>query len=72
MNNVTVKKLDGSTVTMPYEDLCHDLGFISKVRFVEVTNRHTVTYSCGKPEEVRALARACRERGYVAAKSLVG
>jgi hypothetical protein len=66
----TRRKTKMNNVTMSYEDLCRDLGFIPKVRFVEVTNRHTVTYSCGKPEEVRALARACRERGYVAARSL--
>ena len=70
MKKILVKKLDGSTVTITYEELCHDLGFIPSVRFVEVTNRHTVTFTCGKPDEIRALRKACRERGYVAAKSL--
>lgn len=70
MKNVMVKKVDGSAISLTYEELCHDLGFLPAIRFVKVTNRHTVTFTCGKLNEIRALRKACKDRGYVMAKSL--
>lgn len=70
MKNVMVKMVDGSAASLTYDELCHDLGFLPAVRFVKVTNRHTVTFTCGKLNEIRALRKACRDHGYVMAKSL--
>lgn len=54
-----------------YEAICHELGFIPEVHFVEITNRGTITYTVGKPQEVRALLNAVIEHGYKPAKSLL-
>jgi hypothetical protein len=70
MNNVSVKRTDGSVVTMSYDNLCHDLGIIPSIRFVAVTSRQTISYTAGKPNEIRYLARMCKEKGYVPAKAL--
>lgn len=70
MKKVNVKKVDGTTVTMSYDELCHDLGIIPSIKFVAVTSRQTVSFSAGKPDEIRYLARMCKEKGYVPAKAL--
>lgn len=56
---------------MTYDEVCHDLGFIPDVHFVRVTTRGTISFTCGKPDEVRALLSAVRRQGYVAEKNLV-
>ena len=69
MKNVNVKKTDGTTVTMSYEDLCHDLGIIPSIKFVAVTSRQTISYTVGKPDEIGYLKSMCRKKGYVMAKA---
>lgn len=49
---------------MTYEDVCKDLGFLPGVSFVHITKTGTISYTCGKPEEIRALYRAVEEKGY--------
>ena len=61
---------DGTVRIESYEQVCKNLGFDSDSHFVKVTNRGTVTYTVGKPNEIRALKKACRENGYKMAKSL--
>lgn len=41
------------------------------VHFVKITSRGTITFSAGKPQEVRALLNAVVEHGYKPAKSLL-
>jgi hypothetical protein len=54
-----------------YESICRELGFIPDVHFVEITNRGTITFTAGKPQEVKALLQAVRNCGYIPAKSLI-
>lgn len=65
-----VKTADGATVALTYEELCKRLGFIPEVEFVELTNAETVTFSIGKPEEVKALYAAVLREGFKPAKAL--
>lgn len=62
--------LNGTVREESYEEVCENLGFIAEVHFVKITTRGTITFTCGKPEEIRALRQACRENGYKMAKSL--
>lgn len=55
---------DWHKVTMTYDELCHDLGFIPETHFVEVTKAGTIYGTFGKPEEFQALRAAAQEKGY--------
>ena len=65
-----IKTADGATVALTYEELCKRLGFIPETEFVELTNAGTVTFSIGKPEEIKALYAAVLRKGFMPAKSL--
>ena len=65
-----IKTADGATVALTYEELCKRLGFIPKVEFVELTNAGTVSFSIGKPEEIKALYAAVLREGFKPAKAL--
>lgn len=54
-----------------YEDVCHDLGFAPEVQFVKITTRGTISFTCGRPSEVRLLLTACREHGYKPSRALI-
>lgn len=54
-----------------YDEVCHDLGFEPECGFVEITTRGTITFTCGHPEDIRALYAACLRRGYKPARSLI-
>lgn len=66
-----VKIATGETVKLSYETICHTLGFVPEVRFVEITNRGTIGFSVGKPNEIKALLSACQKVGYVPSKKLI-
>lgn len=53
-----------------YDAVCHDLGFNADVHFVEITTRGTITFTVGKPNEIRALYRAVLDKGYKPAREL--
>lgn len=61
---------NGEKIEMTYDEICHDLGFCPAVRFVDITPRGTVTFTAGRPEEVRALYQAVKDRGYKPAQKL--
>lgn len=65
-----VKTADGATVTLTYEELCKRLGFIPEVEFVELTNAGTITFTVGKPEEIKALYAAVLREGFKPARNL--
>ena len=54
-----------------YEYYCHRLGINPDIHFVKITNAGTISFSCGKPDEVRYLLKMCRENGYKPSKKLV-
>ena len=61
----------GEKVQKSYEDICRDLRINPDSNFVKVTNRGTITFTCGKPDEVRNLLSMCMYAGYKPAKSLL-
>ena len=54
----------GHIIDMPYEDICHDLGFAPETHFVEVNRSGSISFSVGKPQEIRHLIRMIKEKGY--------
>lgn len=66
-----VKKIDGTFFEMQYDDVCKSLGFVANVRFVEITNHGTISFTVGKPNEVKALLASCQRCGYVPSGKLV-
>ena len=65
-----IKTADGATVALTYEELCKRLGYVPEVEFVELTNAGTVTFTIGKPEEIKALYAAVLREGFKPARSL--
>lgn len=61
---------DGSGKVMTYDEVCHALGFVPECHFVKLTNRGTVSFTIGKPDEIRALKNACLEAGFKMSKKL--
>lgn len=54
-----------------YDKICHELGFNPAAHFVKITSRNTISFTCGKPDEIFALYRAVRDNNYIASKALV-
>lgn len=63
--------VNGENKEMEYNEICEDLGFIPGIHFVKVTNRGTISFTAGKPNEVKALYRSVVDHGYKPAKNLV-
>ena len=63
-------KQNGVMVDKSYEDVCHDLGFFPSINFVDITKNGTITFTCGKPDEIYALFAACNSKGYSPSKRL--
>ena len=55
---------DGDLTEIEYETLCRDLGFSPESGFVVVTTRGTITFSIGKPSEIKELYAAVMNGGY--------
>lgn len=51
--------------------IAEQLGYDPTVHFVELTNRGTVSFTCGKPEEVRGLLRAVLAANMTPSKALI-
>lgn len=62
---------NGEKKQMSYEEICKELGFIAACKFVKVTTRGTISFSVGKPDEIRALLNAVVKNGFKPAASLV-
>lgn len=61
----------GERVPMSYEEICERLGgYIASIGFVRVTSAGTIAYTCGRPEEIKALCRDAKDAGFVPAKSM--
>lgn len=54
-----------------YEAICHRLGFIPEVHFVRITRAGLISFTCGKPDWVRALLSACRREGLTPSRDLI-
>ena len=62
---------NGEKIEMVYEDICNALGFIASSHFVEITTRGTITFTLGKPYEIRSLLAEVKDNGFKPSKSLV-
>lgn len=62
---------NGEKKQMSYEEICKELGFIAACEFVKITNRGTITFTLGKPDEVRALYKSVLDCGFKPAASLL-
>jgi len=56
---------------MTYTEVCEKLGYRSEVNFVVLTNRGTVSFTCGKPEEIRTLLKRVQDAGMKPSRELV-
>jgi hypothetical protein len=54
-----------------YEEICQRLGMRADIHFVKITSRGTITFTAGKPDEIRALHAAVLRCGMTPAKSLI-
>ena len=61
---------NGELVKMTYAEICHDLGFRPECTYVDITTSGSITFTCGKTDEAKALAEACRQNGYKVSKRL--
>jgi hypothetical protein len=57
-------------MTDRYRETCAKLGFDADVKFVEILPDGTISYTCGKPDEIRALLAACKRHGFKASDAL--
>ena len=62
---------NGEKIEMVYEDICNALGFIASSNFVEITTRGTITFTLGKPYEIRNLLASVKDNCFKPAKSLI-
>jgi hypothetical protein len=62
---------NGNKVEMEYGDICKELGFVPESHFVEVTTRGSITFTVGKPDEIKDLYKAVVDNGYKASAKLV-
>lgn len=62
--------LNGKYCSMSYDEICHDLGYIPEVRFVHVTSTGSISYTVGKPQEIRSLYSAVISNGYKPSRML--
>lgn len=61
----TIITTDDDIKSVPYEDLCHELGIKPAAGFVQVDEDGRIGFTAGKDWECRALASAVRAHGYV-------
>lgn len=60
----------GEEKEMSYEDVCKALGFIPEIGFVDITDTGAITFTIGKPEEIKKLHSNCQSRGFKISKRL--
>ena len=46
-----------------YIETCKRLGFRPEIQFVKLNSNGSIGFTCGKPEEIRSLARAVEREG---------
>ena len=63
---------DNKLISMSYEDVCADLGYMPEAKFVKVTNRGTITFTVGRTSEIKRLYRNVIDKKYKPTKEFVG
>jgi spore coat protein U-like protein len=67
-------KLQNGEFTEPitYAEVCHRLNINPDVQFVKINAKSgTISFTCGKPQEISYLLSAVKSAGYVPAKRLL-
>ena len=54
-----------------YSEICKLLGFDASSKFVEITKNGSVGFTCGKPDEIRALYHASVTNGLRPSRELL-
>lgn len=67
----TVKTVDGGKVFLTYAELCQELGFTPESDFVCLTNSGTITFTKGKPTNIRKLYATVKTSRFIPANSLI-
>lgn len=72
MNNkiYKVQLASGERVPMAYELVCDRLGFLAGVHFVRITTAGTISFTVGKPNELRWLLESAERNGFVPSVAL--
>ncbi len=58
-------QVSGEIKKMNYAAVCHKLGIDASIHFVEVHEDGKIGFTCGKPDEVKALLASVREKGMI-------
>ena len=61
---------NGTKVEMTYDEVCHALDIIPESHFVRITTAGTVTFTTGKPDEIRFLYNHITDNGFRASSAL--
>ncbi len=61
---------NGQKIEKTYEEICRDLGIIPEIKFVEVTNHGSISFTTGRPEEIRLLRSAAQSKKYSISRKL--
>ena len=56
--------------TKRYEEVCEDLGMRADIHFVKLLPGGAISFTAGKPDEVRLLARRAEQKGYKLSRAL--
>lgn len=61
----------GKKIEMTYIDICNKLCLIPECKFVKITTSGTISFTLGKPYEIKALLYACRQCGFTPSRVLI-
>ena len=65
-----VRLASGERVPMAYKKVCYMLGFMPSAHFVRITTAGTISFTVGKPNEIRLLLDAVEKSVFVPASGL--
>ena len=65
-----VRLASGERVPMEYKKVCYMLGFMPSTNFVRITTAGTISFTVGKPYEIRLLLEAVEITGLVPSAGL--
>jgi hypothetical protein len=69
MNSKTLLLADDSRIT--YAEVCAALGMDPSEHFVKITNRQTISFTSGHPNEIVALLVRCYAQGFIPSAKLI-
>lgn len=60
----------GKKIEMDYSEICRKLNISASEKFVKVTSAGTITWTCGRPNEITYLYHQVINHGFRPAKNL--